>query len=113
MAPVADLKGAEDLQLDDQAVAAFLGPGVTASLRQDLDPSLLDYGKNAPIFVIHGNKDIRVPVEMSRYVAAQLKNSGERIEYREMDNIGHFELIDPSFAAVMEALSAGLNFTLP
>ena len=113
LAPVADLKAAEDLQLDDQAVAAFLGPSVTASLRQDLDPSLLDYGRNTPIFFIHGNKDIRVPVEMSRYVTAKLKNAGERIAYVEMDNVGHFELIDPSFAVVREALSAGLQFTFP
>ena len=97
----------------DQAVAPFLGPSVTASLRRDLDPSLLDYGRNTPIFFIHGNKDIRVPVEMSRYVTAKLKNAGERIAYLEMDNVGHFELIDPSFTVVRETLSAGLQFTFP
>lgn len=110
LAPVADLKAAEDLQLDDQAVVAFLGPCVAASQRQDLDPSLLNYGKNTPIFVIHGSKDIRVPVEMSRYVTKKLKDAGERIEYVELDNVGHFEMIDSSFGAVREALSAGLHF---
>lgn len=105
LAPVTDLVMAHELDLDDGAVADFLG--CAAQERPDLDPRHLPASagdssehEQSPqrfISVIHGTDDIRVPIEMSRrFDAATLI---------ELPGIGHFELIDPQ-SAVFEVVVA-------
>jgi acetyl esterase/lipase len=95
LAPVTDLTMAQEMNLDDAAVTDFLGG--SASDHSDLDPRTF-IEKQIPITVIHGDADIRVPVEMSR--------NSDIDEYLELAGVGHFELIDPispHFNVVLEA----------
>ena len=95
LAPVTDLKMAQELDLDDAAVTDFLGG--SAGDRPDLDPGTF-IERSSTVTVIHGDADIRVPVEMSRNLDVD--------EYIELIGVGHFELIDPAsphFNVVIEA----------
>lgn len=42
-----------------------------------------------PIFVYHGDRDVRVPVEESRAFAAGLRSSGKPFKYLELKDMGH------------------------
>ncbi|MER6509061.1 alpha/beta hydrolase [Nonomuraea sp. NPDC001636] len=88
LAPVADLRLAARLDLDDGAVADFLGgppddhPG--------LDPVRLP-DRTGPLVIVHGTADERVPVQVSEsYLAAHPGTSLVRVP-----GAGHFVLIDP------------------
>jgi len=90
LAPVTDLVKTEELDLDEGAASDFLG--APASLRADLDPMRQPILK-VPTTLIHGDLDIRVPVAFARdYVA---KAASSHIKLIELENIGHFEVIDP------------------
>ncbi|GAB3810684.1 alpha/beta hydrolase family protein [Kribbella italica] len=86
LAPVADLLLADQLWLDDGAVQAFISSGV----RNDLDPTHLP-APIAPVALIHGTRDQRVPLSLSEsYVSAHPTAKLDRL-----DGVGHYELIDP------------------
>jgi acetyl esterase/lipase len=90
LAPLTNLIAAEELDLDEGAVADFLG--APASLRPELDPTRLP-ALSIPTTLIHGVLDLRVPIDFSRdYVALKM---GPNVNYLEFENVGHFELIDP------------------
>jgi acetyl esterase/lipase len=90
LAPVTDLVKTEELDLDEGAASDFLG--APASLRADLDP-MRQPVLTVPTTLIHGALDIRVPVAFARdYVA---KAASSHIKLIELENIGHFEVIDP------------------
>lgn len=90
LAPVSDLVKAEELDLDEGAVSDFLG--VPAKLRPDLNPIGLPPLKSK-VLLIHGTADIRVPIQSSRdYISKMDTNSTTLLE---VENTGHFELIDP------------------
>ena len=91
LAPVADLAEAEKLNLDNGAVKEFLG--TSAVSRPDMDPNLA-LNTHVPVLIIHGNDDIRVPIELSRTLHNSYINAGLDSELIEIENIGHFELID-------------------
>jgi acetyl esterase/lipase len=95
LAPVTDLAKTEELDLDEGAAADFLG--APASIRADLDPMRQPVLK-VPTTLIHGDLDIRVPVAFARdYVA---KAASSHVKLIELENIGHFEVIDPRHKAV-------------
>ena len=90
LAPVTDLVKTEELDLDEGAASDFLG--APASLRADLDP-MRQPVLTVPTTLIHGELDIRVPVAFARdYVA---KAASSHVKLIELENIGHFEVIDP------------------
>ena len=91
LAPIGDLAEAEKLNLDDGAVKEFLG--TSALNRPDLDPNLA-LNTNVPVLIIHGSDDIRVPIELSKTLHNSYINAGLDSEFVEVENIGHFELID-------------------
>ncbi len=98
LAPVADLRRAQALRLDGDAVPAFLGEDAAA--RPDLDPALLP--TPVAVRILHGTADGIVPVDVSesylRHHPGAVLTSVE---------CGHFALIDPRSAAwpaVLEAL---------
>ena len=91
LAPVADLVEAERLDLDDGATRRFLGADATS--RPDLDPMRLP-STTAPVVVVHGTDDARVPCSMGR---AYAERTGAGLE--ELPAIGHFEVIDPGSTA--------------
>ena len=86
LAPVADLRLAEELNLDGGAVKAFLG--VAASERGDLDPVRLP---PSGAVLIHGERDTVVPIRLSQVYLAVHENS----RLVELPGTAHFELIDP------------------
>lgn len=101
LAPVSDLELAQQLDLNDGGVRAFLG--CPAQERADLNPMYL--APLCPITCLHGNLDSLVPITLSRnYVAA---HAGSTVNLVEIEGIAHFELIDPSSIAwpvVLDAL---------
>jgi acetyl esterase/lipase len=98
LAPVADLRLAEELALDGDAVRAFLG-GAAAD-RPDLDP-VQQPAPPAPVIVVHGSADDIVPLALGRsYVAA---HPAARLV--EVDG-GHFVVIDPRSSAWPQLLTA-------
>jgi acetyl esterase/lipase len=104
LAPVTDLIRSEEMDLDEGAVSDFLG--APAKLRPDLSPIELPSLKTK-VRVIHGSADIRVPVQFSReYVSKMDTNSTNLLE---LENTGHFELIDPRsdvFSQICRELTA-------
>ena len=45
---------------------------------------------DAPILLMHGTDDTRVPIEQSRKMAEALKSAGKPYEYVELQNEDHF-----------------------
>lgn len=85
LAPLADLSFALDRDLDDGAARQFIGAADPA----DFDPMLSRTLQAARL--LHGTDDTLVPIDISRgYVA-----SHDNATLREIDGIGHFEVIDP------------------
>ncbi|MDH6115099.1 acetyl esterase/lipase [Kitasatospora sp. MAP12-15] len=92
LAPVADLALADQLRLDNGAVADFLGG--PAEERPDLDPVRLDT-PSVPVVIVHGSEDEVVPPKLAdSYLAAHPATRLERVA-----GAGHFALIDPLSAA--------------
>ena len=87
LAPVTNLALAEELDLDEGAVSDFLG--APASIRTDLDPMCQPH-PSSPTTLIHGALDIRVPPDFSKAYVAD-----SNLKLIELENTGHFELIDP------------------
>ncbi len=58
-----------------------------------MDPNLM-LNTHAPVLIIHGSDDIRVPIALSRTLQDSYINAGLDSELIELENIGHFELID-------------------
>ncbi|TWD73264.1 acetyl esterase/lipase [Kribbella amoyensis] len=86
LAPVADLALADKLNLDEGAVRDFAGD----EPRTDLDPATLP-AAIAPIVIIHGATDQRVPLEVTdAYLRA---HPTARLHL--LPEKGHYELIDP------------------
>ncbi|MBO9664128.1 alpha/beta hydrolase [Dokdonella sp.] len=106
LAPVADLRLAQTLNLGDGAVAAFLG--ADAAARSDLDPRRLADPVVATA-IVHGEEDETVPLAVAQsYLAAHAQVSLEALP-----GCGHYEVIDPlsrawpRVAAAIERLGAG------
>lgn len=98
LAPVADLRLAEELALDGDAVRAFLGR--PAAERPDLDP-VRQPSPDVPVTVVHGTSDAIVPLSVGRSYAAA--HPGARLV--EVEG-GHFVVIDPRSTAWPELLAA-------
>lgn len=106
LAPVADLRLAEQLHLDDGAVPDFLG-GDAAS-RADLDPARLPVPAG-PVVLLHGLLDEIVPIVVAEsYAAGQ---PGSRLVA--VPGAAHFAVIDPLSAAWPAVLAELSNLSLP
>lgn len=95
LAPVGDLAAGQALALDDDAVTAFLG--ADARDRPDLDSALLP-SPIRPTVIVHGSADSVVPIDLSRSLATAPTLVA-------LDDVGHFELIDPATPAWAEVIS--------
>lgn len=88
LAPAADLRLTEQLDLGDGAVRKFLG--VTAESRPDVDPQLLRE-PTAAVTIVHGELDDTVTLDVSRsYVATH-----PRTRLVPLEDVAHFAVIDP------------------
>jgi len=102
LAPVSDLVRGEALNLDGGAITLFLG--CDADDRPDLDP-MKSGSLKIPVTVIHGASDERVPVELSQTFAEKFTE----IEYVEIPDCGHFELIDPRKDSIFHLVISALQ----
>jgi len=91
LAPVADLRLAQTMRLDCDAVPAFLGDD--AATRPDLDPAVLPTPPTA-VRIVHGTGDVVVPVEVGESYVRQHPRAVLTPVV-----CGHFSLIDPSSSA--------------
>ncbi|MDT0307151.1 alpha/beta hydrolase [Streptomyces sp. DSM 44917] len=103
LAPVADLRLGHRLGLDGGAVRDFLGgePGAGGEGADAWDPARLA-APGAPVVLVHGMEDIRVPLGLSDAYARA--HPGARVV--PVPGVGHFELIDPLSAAWPEVTGA-------
>jgi len=101
IAPVTNLLKTEELGLGDNAINEWLPQG--ARNYPELDPSLSKV-PSIPTVIIHGDSDVRVPIELSAaYVES--KKMGANLNFVQLKDIGHFEIIDPTSSAFPEILS--------
>ncbi len=83
----------EELNIYDGAVRKFIGD--SADTRKDLDPILREIPK-APAIIIHGVEDTQVPyITAQNYVKYAKENYSKEIDLVSLENIGHFEIINP------------------
>jgi acetyl esterase/lipase len=102
LAPVTSLLATYEMDLDKSAALEFLGE--PANLRPDLDPMTFD-PLSANISIIHGENDLWVPIELTRKYIEKLEGEGSSINYKELANIGHFEMIHPQSIVWSELIS--------
>lgn len=96
LAPVTDLARAHRLGLDDGAVERLMRRSPDAEpgrYRASSPLALLPIG--VPQVIVHGDRDDRVPVQMSRAYAGEAADAGDEVLYHEFEGTGHFEVIDP------------------
>ena len=111
LAGVLDLETAWRLHLSNDAVVELLGetfPKAPERYAAASPAALLPLG--VPQVLIHGTRDSHVPIEISRDYAAKAKALGDPVTYLELEDIDHFDVIDPRSTAwertieVLEAL---------
>jgi acetyl esterase/lipase len=102
LAPVADLTEAFRLDLDAGAVLDLLGgrPDQVPDRYDRADPCRLP-PPSAPVVVLHGRDDEKVPAQLSQRYATHAD-----VHLRLLDGVGHFDLIDPRSAAWPGVLAA-------
>ncbi|MCX6450636.1 MAG: alpha/beta hydrolase [Actinobacteria bacterium] len=103
IAPVTDLIKTEELGLGENATKEWLTQ--SASHYPDLDPNLCP-SPAIPIIFLHGDLDLRVPLDLSVAYVEGRKSLGVDIELIQINEIGHFEIIDPESIAFPEILKA-------
>lgn len=105
LAPVGDLRAAAMNGVGRGAVQALLGgdPGEVPERYDDADPATRFVRRPAAeIVVLHGAADDVVPVRNSRCLVA----AHSWVDLRELDAVGHFELIDPLSSAWPDVVAA-------
>lgn len=95
LAPVSNLAACYTEDLDNGAAQALIGGGPADYPERyaQTDPSQLG-PPDAPVHLLHGTNDDRVPCQMSHAYTAQAAEQGVPVMFSELD-CGHFELIDP------------------
>lgn len=103
LAPAGDLRAVARLGLDANAAQDLMGGGPDEVDYDPADPMVrLDARPDADVVVVHGTRDEKVPVELSRRLAAR----HPWVRLVEPD-CGHFELVDPqhpAYAVVRDTL---------
>src|SRR5262249_59896668 len=96
------------------AVPDLMGgsPGAAADRYMVGSPrELLPLG--VPQFLVHGEADDIVPVELSAGYAERARAAGDDARLVRLPRIGHFEVIDPATAAGRESVQALRNALKP
>jgi acetyl esterase/lipase len=96
LAGVLDLHRAWELHLSHDAVVEFLGgtPSEVPDHYREASPAERAI-PHATQKLIHGTADKDVPYEISQSYAAKKRKAGEHVELITLENIGHFEIVDP------------------
>ncbi len=105
LAGVLDLLKACELHLSNNAVVEFLGGTPEQMPDHYKEASPFELPMKAKQVVIAGSKDDVVPPDFSSRYAAEKKKRGETVEFVEIHDAGHFDVIDPrtkAFQMVLE-----------
>lgn len=96
LAPVADLRRAQELNLSRGVVRLLMGasPDEAGDRYREASP-IERVPLKLPQILVHGTEDDVVPIEISRLYAAAARAAGDPAELVELAGAGHFELIDP------------------
>lgn len=96
LAPITDLARCYEEELGEGAVSPFMGTGPgqdPAGYRAASPLCRLPIGR--PQLIVHGDADVRVPIEHSRAYVSAAKTQGDDIELMELAEVDHFHVIDP------------------
>lgn len=96
LAGVIDLQRAWELHLSNDAVVEFLGgtPSEIADSYREASPAERAVPQ-AIQKLVHGTADQDVPYEISKGYADRKKKSGENVDLISLQDVGHFEIVDP------------------
>ena len=98
LAPVTDVVRSATEGLGEGAPAAFLGPEAGPGEYERVSPRhRLPLGRRQ--LLVHGDEDVRVPVQHSRDYVAAARAAGDPVEYVEIAGGDHFCVIDPAHDA--------------
>jgi dipeptidyl aminopeptidase/acylaminoacyl peptidase len=75
----------------------------------DISPTKYAARADAPILLIHGKDDTRVPIEQSLKMAVALKDAKKTYEYVELENEDHFLSRDVTRLTMLKATVAFLE----
>jgi dipeptidyl aminopeptidase/acylaminoacyl peptidase len=75
----------------------------SASYLHDISPRQFAKNADAPILLIHGKDDTRVPIEQSREMASALKGFGKSVQFVELEKEDHFLSRDVTRIAMLKA----------
>lgn len=107
LAPVSDLRASSESKASNCAADEFLG-ATPASAPERFDSAspmaLLPLGVKTR--VLHGTRDSSVPFEMSEAYVAAARAAGDDVALTRLDEMEHFEVIDPKSAAWPAVLAA-------
>lgn len=67
-------------------------------------PNKLAARIKAPVLLIHGTEDDRVPIDQSRYMKRALEREGKPVEYLEVKDMGHGPELDRDRTTVLAAM---------
>ena len=96
LAGITDLISFADRGLSGGVIRIFLGGMPEEVPRRYVATSPLELlPLRIPALVVHGKKDSIVPIDMSRKFVQTAKAKGDSIETIEIDDEGHFDLLDP------------------
>jgi acetyl esterase/lipase len=100
LAGVADLHTAWELRLGDGAVDKLIGGGPDQYPERYAEASPLELlPTGLKCVLIHGRADESVPISQSERFAERAKLAGDETSLVTLEDIGHFELIDPESRA--------------
>ena len=95
LAGVCDLRRAWELKLSNNAVGEFLDGSPEQVPEHYREASPIEIPIAISQRILHGRDDDVVPVELSRSYAEKKTKQGEHVQFTEIAQAGHFELIDP------------------
>ena len=99
LAGVLDLRRAWELHLSNDAVSEFLGGSPSEVPDHYREASPLDRPIPQAIQkLVHGTVDTSVPYEISKRYFDAKKKSSEDVELVTLQDVGHFEIVDPNSA---------------
>ncbi len=113
LAGVLNLETAWRLHLSNDAVVELLEetfPEAPERYAAASPAAMLPLG--VPQVLIHGTRDMAVPIEISRDYATKAQSLGDPVTYLELEGIDHFDVIDPRSTAwekTVDALEALLR----
>jgi acetyl esterase/lipase len=107
LAGVVNLKRAWELRLSNNAAEEFMGGSPVQVPEHFHEASPIEIAiPNVQQVLIHGVKDDVVPVDFSREYARIKRARGEHVKLIEIEDAGHYELIDPESKAWKQVLES-------